>query len=63
VARYSPDESLDYMDYILKDVGIGLWNKVKANLERNSMSEVIFEGLKWYRGPAETARCDKMRKL
>ena len=40
----------DYMDYILTDINIELWSKVraKATLERKTMREVIFEGLKWY---------------
>ena len=38
------------MDYILRDIDIELWSKVKAKatLERKSMREVLFEGLKWY---------------
>ncbi len=38
------------MDYILSDIDIELWSKVKAKatLERKSMREVLFEGLKWY---------------
>ena len=38
------------MDYILRDIDIELWSKVKAKatLERKTMREVIFEGLKWY---------------
>jgi len=38
------------MDYILRDINIELWSKVKAKatLERKTMREVIFEGLKWY---------------
>jgi hypothetical protein len=35
------------MDYILRDIDIELWSKVKekATLERKTMREVIFEGL------------------
>jgi hypothetical protein len=38
------------MDYILRDIDIELWSKVKAKatLERKTMREVIFESLKWY---------------
>ena len=38
------------MDYILRDIDIELWSKVKAKatLERKTMREVIFEGLKRY---------------
>ena len=44
------------MDYILRDIDIELWSKVKAKatLERKTMREVIFEGLKWYVIPEET---------
>jgi hypothetical protein len=43
------------MDYILRDIDIELWSKVKAKatLDRKTMREVIFEGLKWYIRPAE----------
>ena len=36
------------MDYILRDIDIELWSKVKAKatLERKTMREVSFEGLK-----------------
>lgn len=53
------------MDYILRDIDIELWSKVKAKatLERKTMREVIFEGLKWYISPAEgTASSDKKKK-
>ena len=36
------------MDYILRDIDIELWSKVKANPERKTMREVIFEGPKRY---------------
>ena len=38
------------MDYILRDIDIELWSRVKAKatLERKTMREAIFEGLKWY---------------
>jgi hypothetical protein len=38
------------MDYILRDIDIELWSKVKAKatLERKTMREAIFEGLRWY---------------
>ena len=38
------------MDYILRDIDIELWSKVKGKptLERKAMREVIFESLKWY---------------
>ena len=38
------------MDYILRDIDIELWSKVKAKatLERKTVREAIFEGLKWY---------------
>ncbi len=43
------------MDYILRDIDIELWSKVKAKatLEPKTMREVIFEGLKWYAGSVE----------
>ena len=53
------------MDYILRDIDIELWSKVKAKatLERKTMREAIFEGLKWYIMPAETATgSDKKKK-
>lgn len=53
------------MDYILRDIDIELWSKVKAKatLERKSMREVIFEGLKWYIKSVETAvGFDKKKK-
>jgi hypothetical protein len=51
------------MDYILRDIDIELWSKVKAKatLERKTMREVIFESLKWYITPMETSH-DKRRK-
>jgi len=51
------------MDYILRDIDIELWSKVKAKatLERKTMREVTFEGLKWYIRPAETS-LDKKKK-
>ena len=53
------------MDYILRDIDIELWSKVKAKatLERKTMREVIFESLKLYIRPAETAAgSDKKKK-
>jgi hypothetical protein len=53
------------MDYILRDIDIELWSKVKAKatLERKTMREVIFEGLKWYIRSAEMACTpDKKKK-
>lgn len=43
------------MDYILRDIDIELWSKVKAKatLERITMREAIFEGLKWYAASVE----------
>jgi hypothetical protein len=43
------------MDYILRDIDVTLWAqaKQKATLERKSMREVLFEGLKWYVTPEE----------
>ena len=37
------------MDHFVRDIDIELWNKVKAKatLERKTVREVIFEGLKW----------------
>ena len=45
------------MDYILRDIDIELWSKVKAKatLERKTMRDAIFEGLKWYMRPVETS--------
>jgi hypothetical protein len=44
------------MFFTLRDVDIGLWDKVKAKatLERKTMREVIFESLKWYITPVAT---------
>jgi hypothetical protein len=52
------------MDYILRDIYIELWSKVKAKatLERKTMREVIFEGLKWYIRPAETTTSSDKKK-
>jgi len=53
------------MDYILRNIDIELWSKVKAKatLERKTMREVILESLKWYVTPVETgARSDKKKK-
>ena len=38
------------MDYVLKDIDLVLWSKVKAKatLERKTMKDVLFEGLEWY---------------
>ena len=51
------------MDYILRDIDIELWSKVKAKatLERKTMREVIFEGLKWYITPVEATVRGKKR--
>ena len=53
------------MDYILRDINIELWSKVKAKaaLERKTMREVIFGSLKQCIKPAETAAgSDKKKK-
>jgi hypothetical protein len=53
------------MDYILRDIDIELWSKVKAKatLERKTMREVIFESLKWYVTPvAVSAGSDKKKR-
>jgi hypothetical protein len=52
------------MDYILRDIDIELWSKVKAKatLERKTMREAIFDGLKWYITPAETAALSDKKK-
>ncbi len=41
------------MDYILRDIDIELWSKVKvrATLKCKTMRKVIFESLKWYITP------------
>jgi hypothetical protein len=51
------------MDYILRDIDIELWSKVKAKaiLERKTMCEVIFEGLKWYVASVDTPPLIKRR--
>jgi hypothetical protein len=38
------------MDYILRGIDVNLWAQAKqeATVERKSMREVLFEGLKWY---------------
>lgn len=51
--------------YILRDIDIELWSKVKAKatLERKTMREVIFESLKQYITPVEiTASPDKKKR-
>ncbi len=52
------------MDYILRDIDIELWSKVKAKatLERKTMREVIFDGLKWYVTPAEIPATPQKKK-
>jgi len=52
------------MDYILRDIDIELWSKVKAKatLERKTMREAIFEGLKWYAALAETPASVQKKK-
>jgi len=52
------------VDYILRDIDIESWSKVKAKatLERKTMREVIFEGLKWYIKSAEDPASDKRKK-
>jgi len=52
------------VDYILRDIDIELWSKVKAKatLERKTMREVIFEGLKWYIKSVEDPASDKRKK-
>ena len=54
------------MDYILRNIDIELWSKVKAKatLERKTMREVIFESLKWYIAPPvqPSANSDKKKK-
>jgi len=53
----------DCIDYILRDIDIELWSKVKAKatLERKTMREVIFESLKNY-VVAETASDSAKKK-
>jgi hypothetical protein len=50
LARYPPNVRDGCIDYILRDIDIKLWGKVKmkAILERKTRSNVIFEGPKWY---------------
>ena len=52
------------MDYILRDIDIELWSKVKAKatLERKTMREVIFESLKQYITVETTSSADKKKK-
>ena len=53
------------MDYILRDIDIELWSKVKAKatLERKTMREVILESLNQYITSMEpTAISDKKKK-
>ena len=52
------------MDYILRDIDINLWAqaKQKATVERKSMREVLFEGLKWYIEPAEIPATPQKKK-
>jgi hypothetical protein len=51
------------MDYILRNIDIELWSKVKAKatLERKTMREAIFEGLKWYATAHSPASTDKKK--
>ena len=57
VASYPRNLRDGCIDYILRDIDIELWSKVKAKatLERKIMREVIFESLKWYIKPTEIA--------
>ena len=50
LARYPPNVREGRIDYILRDIDIKLWSKVKvkAILERKTSGKVIFEGPKWY---------------
>ena len=52
------------MDYILRDIDIELWSKVKAKatLERKTMREAIFEGLKWYAASLENPATPQKKK-
>ena len=52
------------MDYILRDIDIELWSKVKARatLERKTMRQVIFESLKQYITPVETGSTPNKKK-
>jgi hypothetical protein len=52
------------MDYILRDIDIELWSKVKAKatLERKTMREAIFEGLKWYVASVENRGIPEKKK-
>jgi hypothetical protein len=52
------------MDYILRDIDIELWSKVKAKatLERKTMREAIFEGLKWYASDEPSATHQKKKE-
>ena len=62
--KNTPKLGGDFMDYILRDIDIELWSKVKAKatLERKTMREVIFESLKWYITLETTAGSDKKKK-
>jgi hypothetical protein len=50
-------KGVNRMDYILRDIDINLWAQVKqkATIERKSMREVLFEGLKLYLQPPPPA--------
>jgi len=52
------------MDYILRDIDIELWSKVKAKatLERKSMREVLFEGLNLYLKLTDPKTAEKPKK-
>ena len=52
------------MDYILRGIDINLWAqaKQKATVERKSMREVLFEGIKWYVTPAEIPTTPQKKK-
>ena len=55
------------MNYFLRDVDIELWAQVKqkATIERKSMRDVIFEGLRLYLNPpaSESVKAKPKRKV
>ncbi len=55
---------VDCKDHVRKDIDMELWGKAKAKatLERKTMCEVIFEGLKWYLKPTEIAIFSEKKK-
>ena len=66
VYLYTKRNGGDCMNYFLRDVNIELWAQVKqkATIERKTMRDVIFEGLRLYLNPpaSESVKAKPKRK-